>query len=178
MPVRPSVLSALLLITLITAGACAAQERPALTPDQEAALYGIPVAVAVGGTLLLLNVAEENPVQSLILTAPLAAGAAACAAGRLTGAAGSCRGAFVGGAMGALPGLAVAGAGYALGVSGLYDGWASVGVVLLGAVAYVAVPPFTAPAGYRRGARTAVAPTAFRGPSGEVTPGLSLRAHF
>ena len=171
-----------LLPALLLAAAAApttAQERPPLTPDQEAALYGIPAAVSFGGALLLVNVAEGSGAQLLILATPLVAGASVCGMGRLTRAAGSCRGALLGGALGALPGLALAGSGRALGESGLTDDWTALGLVVLGAIAYAVVPPFTALHGYRRSAPLEAAPALRFAPgSRELTAGLSLRAAF
>lgn len=171
-----------LLVALAALSAQArAQERPPLTPDQEAALYGLPVVTSASLALLLVNVAEDTEVVTLsFLVLPLAASGVVCGAGRLTGAAGSCRGAFVGGGLGALPGLAMIGMGLVSGVSVFDDGplaETAVGLILLGAASYVLLPPFTAAERFRRSEARASA-VVLRTAAGATVPGAGLTLRF
>ena len=165
-------------VALAVALPTGAQERAPLTPDQQAALYGLPVVTTVGGALLILNTDADSWVSAASFFAlPLVAVGTTCAAGRLTGAPGSCRAAFASGTLWALPGAALIGLGVASGEFGGVPDLA-LGAILIGAAAYVLIPPFAAADGFRRGA-TDVGLTALPAPDGAgLIPGAALRLRF
>jgi hypothetical protein len=161
-----------LLVTLTTAPAEA--QSPAITDGQEAALYGLPVLATAGATYLALRLDEDQDTWVPFLVLPLISRGAACGAGLLTDATGSCRGAMLWGALGALPGYLAVGAGFALGEGDVIAGEDALGLVILGAVSAIAVPPFAAAAGYRH--RVSAAPAVVSDPSSHrVVPGMQLR---
>jgi len=165
-----------LLITLTAelAEAQSSEASVALTPDQEAALYGFPVLATAGATYLALRLEENQGTWIPFLALPLISGGAACGAGLLTDATGSCRGAMLWGVLGAFPGYMAVAAGIALGEGDVIAGENAVGLVILGVVSAIAVPPFAAIAGYRHS--VSIASTAVSDPaSHRIVPGVQVR---
>jgi hypothetical protein len=169
-----ALLAALVALTAAPAPAQSSPDASALTPDQEAALYGLPVLATAGATYLALRLERSRDTSILFMALPLLSGGAACGAGLLTDAEGSCGGAMLWGALGALPGYMAVAAGFALGGGDVIAGGDAFGLVILGVVSAIAVPPFAAIAGYRHGVRAA--PAVVSDPaSHRVAPGVQLR---
>ena len=163
-----------LLITL-TAAPAAAQSPEAsggLTPDQEAALVGIPVLVT-SATALAIARRDEIPL-GMVLAFPLVPISAVCATGTVLRLGGDCLRALQSAALWSVPGYAL------LGLAYTSDDWnVELASALFGALWLAIVPTFAAYGGYRSSlgrASLSVTPAAVSDPaSHRVVPGVQLR---
>ena len=164
----------LLLAVLIASGAVA-QERAPMTDGQEAALYAVPI-LATFGTALSLGQIDEEIAPFVFAGLPLLAVGTTCLMGDALEVPGSCTGAFWGGVRGITPAVVLVGAGLAYDqvFTNRMDYSTGFYIALVGALAYIVVPPFTAIAGYRQGAPVVAEPVHLVVPEGEAV-GLRVR---
>jgi NADH:ubiquinone oxidoreductase subunit 2 (subunit N) len=163
------------LFLTLTAAPAEAQSPEAsggLTPDQEAALVGIPVLVTSASALAITR-RDEIPL-GMVLAFPLVPVASVCATGTVLGLGGDCLQALQSAALLSLPGYGLIGLGLST------DEW-EVGLssLLFGALWLAIVPTFAAYGGYRSSlgrASLSVTPAAVSDPaSHRVVPGVQLR---
>jgi len=168
-------LALLALLAALAAAPAEAQSPEAsggLTPDQEAALVGIPVLVT-GASALAITRRDEIPL-GMVLAFPLVPIATVCATGTVLGLGGDCLRAAQVAALLSVPGYALLGLAYAS--DDLSVVFAS---ALIGALWLAIVPTFAAYGGYRSSlgrASLSVTPAAVSDPaSHRVVPGAQVQ---
>lgn len=156
-----------LLALLLLAPPAFAQDAPRpIMAGTEAALLGVTVLAAAGGTALLLRASEWTDSPAPLLALPLPSVAATCAMGTALNLDGRCGVTAGRTLLWSLPGYALIGAGASVGT------WDGLGFVLLGGLWLTVVPPFAAVESYR----LSVAPAVVADPvNRHPRPGLHLR---
>jgi len=159
-------------LTTAPAEAQSSEASVALTPDQEAALVGIPVLVT-SATALALARRDEIPL-GMVLAFPLVPIAAVCATGTVLRLGGDCLLALQSATLWSLPGYTLFGLGYTSD-----DSEVEFASFLFGALWLAIVPTFAAYGGYRSSlgrASLSVAPSAVADPaSHSIVPGVQVR---
>jgi len=159
-------------LTAVPAEAQSPEASGGLTPDQEAALVGIPVLVTSATALAITR--RDDVSLGTVLAFPLVPITAVCATGTVLRLGGDCLRALQSAALLSLPGYAL------LGLAYTSDDFEVVfASAMFGALWLAIVPTFAAYGGYRSSlgrASLSVAPSAVTDPiSHHVVPGVQLR---